>query len=192
MALNLKSIQQHKEELGYDGNPNNSLLVEKVGLKTFMFGPLTSKYYVVSFEQDGLLFMGCNITYAWTNSNFFIPIYKVGNLSLEKAHMINGRLLFNAHKFILSELDGDSSTFIAYDYIVGKSWLKKNINNIKQTISSYPSMEERYRLANSNTTNASSQPNSLDQIAKLKQLLDADAITREEFDEKKKELLDRF
>lgn len=32
----------------------------------------------------------------------------------------------------------------------------------------------------------------LDQIAKLKQLLDTDAITQEEFDEKKKELLDRF
>lgn len=29
------------------------LSVEKVGLKSFMLGPLVSKYYVVSFEKDG-------------------------------------------------------------------------------------------------------------------------------------------
>lgn len=192
MALNLKSIQQHKKQLGYDDNPNNSLLVEKVGLKTFMLGPLVSKYYVVSFEKDGLLFMGCNVTYNWTNSNFFVPIYKIGNLSLQKAHMINGRLLFNAHKFMLSELDGAESTFIAYDYIVGKSWLKTNIANVKQMISSYPTMEERYQMANNATTNTSSENDELDQIAKLKKLLDADAITQEEFESKKKEILDRL
>lgn len=188
MALNLESIQQHKRELGYDDNPHNSLLVKKVGLKSFMLGPLVSKYYVVSFEKDGLLFMGCNAAYVWTNSNFFIPIYKIGNLSLQKSLLINGRLIFNAHKFILGELDGNESTFIAYDYIVGKGWLKENIANIKKVTSSYPTMEERYKMAKSPTP--TSTPNSnLDQIAQLKRLLDDDAITKEEFEAKKKELL---
>ena len=43
--------------------------------------------------------------------------------------------------------------------------------------------------AKNNSNNNVSQTSNLDEIAKLKQLLDMDAISQEEFDQKKQELL---
>lgn len=44
-------------------------------------------------------------------------------------------------------------------------------------------------LPNNNETNAAHQANSVDSLLKYKQLLDANVITEEEFEEKKRELL---
>lgn len=49
---------------------------------------------------------------------------------------------------------------------------------------------DRIIKLNSNSTDTVMQVDSLDQISKLKELLDASAITQEEFDAKKKQLLD--
>ena len=49
---------------------------------------------------------------------------------------------------------------------------------------------DRIIKLNSNGTDTTTQADSLDQISKLKELLDAGAITQEEFDAKKKQLLD--
>ena len=185
MAYTLKSITERKNELGYDPSPNTALIAEKVGFSGVMFGPLASKHSIISFEKDGILLMGCtSVGYIWNDSNLFIPINKIGNLSFKKSYFINGRLVFNAHKLTISDTSGNESSFLVYDSGLGKSWIKDNVANAEKVSASYPSMKERF-----NMSKEASAPDNLDQIAKLKDLLDSGAITEEEFNAKKKQLL---
>ena len=189
MSFTLDGIKKYKEELGYDPNPSNTLLVEKLGLKSFWLGPLTSKYYVISFETDGLLFMGCDLLYKWTGSNFFIPIDEISNLTLKKSYFINGRLMFNASKFSFNSIkDSKNNDFLCYDYILPKPFVKENRSNVEKVIANYPSMAERRKLAEAKKQKQSTS--NLDELAKLKKLLNDSAITQEEYDAKKKQLLD--
>lgn len=188
MVTTPEEIRKHKEELGYDPDPNFTIFVETTGKVSLMLGPITSKTYAISFEKDGLLFMGHhNITNKWNDSNFFIPLNKIGNLQLTKTRFLNGRLLLNAHKLSINNLEQQKTdVFIAYDYLVGKPWIRAGFENVKKRIAEYPPMAERTKIVPDDKGSSAAY---IDEIAKLKQLLDSGALTQEEFESKKKQLL---
>lgn len=184
MVINASTVKKHKLELGYSKNTDNYIMVEKIGIKSFWLGPLSSKEYIVTFEDDGLLFMGRTAIGTWTDSNYFIPIEELGNIILKKSYFINGRLLFNGYKFNLTRLsDNKEARFICYSNI-----LNDNVSNALKKLSSYPSMAKRQELMK--VKREQSSTSNLDELAKLKKLLDDEAITQEEYDAKKKQLLD--
>jgi hypothetical protein len=64
-ALKINDIAEKKKSLGYSENTDYLAYVQVSKKLEYLIGTVTSslinKMYVISFEEDGLLFMGINL-----------------------------------------------------------------------------------------------------------------------------------
>lgn len=189
MGFTQSDLKQKRKELGYNDDISRTLYVEslkKTGWVLGAYAGLFNKYYAISFEKDGLLFMGMNITSQFTDNDFFLPLSKLQTVNIKKARLIEGNLSFNTSLLTLVNMDGEKQDYKVYDWTVGKSgWMKEYRSNAENMIEKYPSLADSQRHSQSSNKSY----DNLDKIAKLKSLLDDGAITQEEYDAKKKELL---
>ncbi|ETA73470.1 SHOCT domain-containing protein [Ligilactobacillus equi] len=187
--VTVEDIKAKKKALGYSEDISRIAYVEastKMNeLVLGAYGALFKGLHILSFEDNGILFMGINALNNWNESDFFLPASEIQSISFRKKYIFGLRLFFNAHELVITKKGETSSArYICYTTMLGKSFLSDSIPNIEKTILSYPKLAE----VQTNQNSGSFESN-LDKLSKLKKLLDSDAITQEEFDEKKKELL---
>lgn len=195
-ALKINDIAEKKKSLGYSENTDYLAYVQVSKKLEYLIGTFTSslinKMYVISFEEDGLLFMGINLANQFTNSDKFIPLSEIGSISYKSSKLINGRLVFNAEKLIINSKDGKTSEHLMYTMVAIASWIKKDLPNVHARIDSYPSLKESFSAKEESSvvtdTNSAADAN-MNKLRELKALLDEGVITQSEFDEKKRDIL---
>lgn len=191
-ALRINDIAEKKKSLGYSENTDYLAYVQVSKKLEYLIGTVTSslinKMYVISFEEDGFLFMGINLANQFTNSDKFIPLSEIGSISYKSSKLINGRLVFNAEKLIINSKDGKTSEHLMYTMVAIASWIKKDLPNVHARIDSYPSLKESFSAKEEPSVVADTS-SAADKLRELKALLDEGVITRSEFDEKKRDIL---
>ncbi|MBJ7675565.1 SHOCT domain-containing protein [Weissella confusa] len=191
-ALKLEDIAAKKVSLGYSGDTSRLAYVETSNKLEYLIGgwnALLNKIYVISFEEDGLLFMGINMVNQFTDNDKFIPLSDLGVISYKKSKFINGRLMFNGEKLVINSADGKSTEHIMYTFLAIAKWVKNDLPNVHATINNYPTLKERMDAKNTKPEIKSSSNSNLADLRELKSLLDDGIITQDDFDRKKAELL---
>lgn len=191
-ALKLEDIAAKKFSLGYSGDTSRLAYVETSNKLEYLIGgwnALLNKIYVISFEEDGLLFMGINMVNQFTDNDKFIPLSDLGVISYKKSKFINGRLMFNGEKLVINSADGKSTEHIMYTFLAIAKWVKNDLPNVHAAINNYPTLKERMDAKNNKPEIKSSSNSNLADLRELKALLDDGIITQEDFDRKKAELL---
>ncbi|MHC9532600.1 SHOCT domain-containing protein [Dellaglioa sp. L3N] len=193
----ISSVVEYKIKLGFSSIKNNFIIAETTGKSEWILGSaiksLIDKFYIISFESDGLLFIGLTKLYKFSGNDMFISLNDFTNIDLKKSRLINGRLVFNAQKMTISMKNEKNREFLVYTYIISIPWLKENIKQSKILLSTYigkstTKKSELNLVLHSIMTN---QPTSniQDDIRSYKSLLDDGIISEEEFNAKKKEPL---
>lgn len=191
-ALKLEDIAAKKVSLGYSGDTSRLAYVETSNKLEYLIGgwnALLNKIYVISFEEDGLLFMGINMVNQFTDNDKFIPLSDLGVISYKKSKFINGRLMFNGEKLVINSADGKSTEHIMYTFLAIAKWVKNDSPNVHSAINNYPTLKERMDAKNTQPEIKSSSNSNLADLRELKSLLDDGIITQDDFDRKKAELL---
>lgn len=191
-ALKLEDIAAKKVSLGYSGDTSRLAYVETSNKLEYLIGgwnALLNKIYVISFEEDGLLFMGINMVNQFTDNDKFIPLSDLGVISYKKSKFINGRLMFNGEKLVINSADGKSTEHIMYTFLAIAKWVKNDLPNVHAAINNYPTLKERMDAKNTKPEIKSSSNSNLADLRELKSLLDDGIITQEDFDKKKAEIL---
>ena len=191
-ALKLEDIAAKKVSLGYSGDTSRLAYVETSNKLEYLIGgwnALLNKIYVISFEEDGLLFMGINMVNQFTDNDKFIPLSDLGVISYKKSKFINGRLMFNGEKLVINSADGKSTEHIMYTFLAIAKWVKNDLPNVHSAINNYPTLKERMDAKNTQPEIKSYSNSNLADLRELKSLLDDGIITQDDFDRKKAELL---
>lgn len=191
-ALKLEDIAAKKVSLGYSGDTSCLAYVETSNKLEYLIGgwnALLNKIYVISFEEDGLLFMGINMVNQFTDNDKFIPLSDLGVISYKKSKFINGRLMFNGEKLVINSADGKSTEHIMYTFLAIAKWVKNDLPNVHAAINNYPTLKERMDEKNTQPAIKSSSNSNLSDLRELKSLLDDGIITQEDFDKKKADIL---
>lgn len=191
-ALKLEDIAAKKVSLGYSGDTSRLAYVETSNKLEYLIGgwnALLNKIYVISFEEDGLLFMGINMVNQFTDNDKFIPLSDLGVISYKKSKFINGRLMFNGEKLVINSADGKSTEHIMYTFLAIAKWVKNDLPNVHAAINNYPTLKERMDAKNTKPEIKVSSNSNLADLRELKSLLDDGIITQDDFDRKKAELL---
>lgn len=191
-ALKLEDIAAKKVSLGYSGDTSRLAYVETSNKLEYLIGgwnALLNKIYVISFEEDGLLFMGINMVNQFTDNDKFIPLSDLGVISYKKSKFINGRLMFNGEKLVINSADGKSTEHIMYTFLAIAKWVKNDLPNVHAAINNYPTLKERMDAKNTKSEIKSSSNSNLADLRELKSLLDDGIITQEDFDKKKAGIL---
>lgn len=191
-ALKLEDIAAKKVSLGYSGDTSRLAYVETSNKLEYLTGgwnALLNKIYVISFEEDGLLFMGINMVNQFTDNDKFIPLSDLGVISYKKSKFINGRLMFNGEKLVINSADGKSTEHIMYTFLAIAKWVKNDLPNVHAAINNYPTLKERMDAKNTKPEIKSSSNSNLADLRELKSLLDDGIITQDDFDKKKAEIL---
>lgn len=186
--MKLDTIQQELKKLGYPDDPSTSVYIESVsGIKALLgsYAALSDRYYIASFQNNGILFMGLNLMRHFNGTHHFVSYEDVGGVEISKAKFINGRLLFNADRMEITDSNGKKATYICYTFMAGEGFWKDNIQNVQRMVDSWPAMSER----KAQPTAAQQSSTVADQLREMKSLLDDGVITQDDFDAKKKELL---
>ncbi|WP_195332349.1 SHOCT domain-containing protein [Weissella cibaria] len=191
-ALKLEDIAAKKVSLGYSGDTSRLAYVETSNKLEYLIGgwnALLNKIYVISFEEDGLLFMGINMVNQFTDNDKFISLSDLGVISYKKSKFINGRLMFNGEKLVINSADGKSTEHIMYTFLAIAKWVKNDLPNVHSAINNYPTLKERMDAKNTQPEIKSSSNSNLSDLRELKSLLDDGIITQEDFDKKKADIL---
>lgn len=191
-ALKLEDIAAKKVSLGYSGDTSRLAYVETSNKLEYLIGgwnALLNKIYVISFEEDGLLFMGINMVNQFTDNDKFIPLSDLGVISYKKSKFINGRLMFNGEKLVINSADGKLTEHIMYTFLAIAKWVKNDLPNVHAAINNYPTLKERMDAKNTKPEIKSSSNSNLADLRELKSLLDDGIITQEDFDKKKAGIL---
>ncbi|MBJ7622913.1 SHOCT domain-containing protein [Weissella confusa] len=193
-ALKLEDIAAKKVSLGYSGDTSRLAYVETSNKLEYLIGgwnALLNKIYVISFEEDGLLFMGINMVNQFTDNDKFIPLSDLGVISYKKSKFINGRLMFNGEKLVINSADGKSTEHIMYTFLAIAKWVKNDLPNVHAAINNYPTLKERMDAKNANNefTATTDSNDKFADLRELKSLLDDGIITQEDFDKKKADIL---
>lgn len=197
-ALNVNDIADKKRSLGYSENTDYLAYVQISKKMEYIIGTsissLINKVYVISFEEDGLLFMGINLANKFTDNDKFVPLSQIGSISYKKSKLINGRLMFNGEKLIINSLDGKSTEHVLFTMLAIAKWVKADLPNVHKRIDEYPSLRES--LNNKESTHANNEEtkvpnNKFDGLRELKSLLDDGVINQEDFDTQKKLILNK-
>lgn len=191
-ALKLEDIAAKKVSLGYSVDTSRLAYVETSNKLEYLIGgwnALLNKIYVISFEEDGLLFMGINMVNQFTDNDKFIPLSDLGVISYKKSKFINGRLMFNGEKLVINSANGKSTEHIMYTFLAIAKWVKNDLPNVHSAINNYPTLKERMDAKNIQPETKASSNSNLADLRELKSLLDDGIITQDDFDRKKAELL---
>lgn len=183
------SIAEHKRSLGFSDRVDNLALLEKISTSSTLFGPMASmiskdKYFLSSFEPNGILFMGYNsVSGNFTGNDYLLPISDFSTVTFKKSKLIAGRLLFNAEKMSITDTHGTTSDYIYSFYYAGTDWIKGTKDKVHEIAASYP------KLAQKSDSSVGTNADSIQDLRELKALLDDGILTQEEFDAKKKQIL---
>lgn len=193
-ALKLEDIAAKKVSLGYSDDTSRLAYIEASNKLEYLIGgwnALLNKMYVISFEDDGLLFMGINPLNKFTDNDKFIPISQLGVISYQKSKLINGRLMFNGEKLVINSIDGKATEHIMYTSLALAKWVKNDLANVHAAIDSYPTLKERMdaQSATNEFTTTTDNNDKFADLRELKSLLDDGIITQEDFDKKKADIL---
>jgi hypothetical protein len=193
-ALKLEDIAAKKVSLGYSDDTSRLAYIEASNKLEYLIGSwnaLLNKVYVISFEDDGLLFMGINPLNKFTDNDKFIPLSKLGVISYQKSKLINGRLIFNGEKLVINSIDGKATEHIMYTYLALAKWVKDDLVNVHAVIDGYPTLKERMdaKKAENIPVTSNEANDKFADLRELKALLDDGIITQEDFDKKKAEIL---
>lgn len=193
-ALKLEDIAAKKVSLGYSDDTSRLAYIEASNKLEYLIGgwnALLNKMYVISFEDDGLLFMGINPLNKFTDNDKFIPISQLGVISYQKSKLINGRLMFNGEKLVINSIDGKATEHIMYTSLALAKWVKNDLTNVHAAIDSYPTLKERMdaQSATNEFTTTTDNNDKFADLRELKSLLDDGIITQEDFDKKKADIL---
>lgn len=189
--LNIENIIEKKKQLGFSEQTDNLAYIETLSNLNWLsvdLAVLTDNMYVISFEDNGLLFMGISKFNHFTGHDKFMPLSQFGAINFKKQRIFKGRPMLNGMKLTISNFDGSNkdSEYIAYTFLLGSSWVKDDLENVITIAANYPSLADRVATQ---SAPAMQEISTTDQLREYKSLLDDEIITQEEFDAKKKELL---
>ncbi|RRG09836.1 MAG: SHOCT domain-containing protein [Lactobacillus sp.] len=190
--LNIENIKNKKISLGFPENTDNLAYVETLSSLNWLsvdLAVLTDKTYIISFEENGLLFMGISKLFHFTGNDKFIPLSEFGAIEFKKQKLFKGRIMMNGMKMSISDFEskGKNADYILYTMLLQASWIKQDLQNVQTVASKYPSLFEKNQKSAIDLK--SSELDTGEELRKLKTLLDDGIITQEDFDAKKKQLL---
>ncbi|KRO04093.1 hypothetical protein IV54_GL001611 [Levilactobacillus paucivorans] len=86
-ALNIKAVNRYRQALGYTSTDNlvvyGYMLNMGMTVLVGVVGMLANKYYMISFEDDGILFLGIGLSSHFTGENSFINFNDLEKISFK-------------------------------------------------------------------------------------------------------------
>ncbi len=126
---NLDYISQVKTELGYDPKSLNITVRNNAASfgKLFFFGYIaafTSKFFNLSLEKDGLLFIQRSMfnNKLLKNKTFFITNDNIQEIKLKKGPL--------SYKMTIIDSDNKKTHFLINRVLAGVPWHKENLNKL--------------------------------------------------------------
>ncbi|QBO36614.1 zinc ribbon domain-containing protein [Periweissella cryptocerci] len=143
-------IANRKVKLGYSGDTSRMVLAdprsENEGIGSAVGGyfyaiakSMGRSRYVISFEENGLLFMEItNTKHEFTGKDTFVPKNEIGAISFDQALLTNGGLALNTKAMTIMQ-NGENHIFTIYTYLAGGNfkWLKADMPTILQIAPNY-------------------------------------------------------
>ncbi|WDF83732.1 SHOCT domain-containing protein [Lacticaseibacillus pabuli] len=190
--MKLSKIQAQLQKIGYSDDASTSVYIENAGglgrMLVGTFRELTDKYYVASFQPDGILFMTLGMARHFKDTAHFIKRENIRNIRISSAKFINGRLLSNADKLEIFDNDGGEAVYILYNYMMGENFWQQNIENMTRVIDSWPQPADQQDAAVPEPDDDPNLNGGNTQLRNLQALLDQGVISQADFDAKKKQL----
>jgi len=140
--MDLNSIYSYKNNLGYPSKSKMMILVHARGNFEFFFarralGKTATRSrteYVISFEDDGLVFMQVNRDGMFTGDNSFMPRSSFSRISAEQKSCIGGHHTSSQYDMELFGNHGEVAQFTVYTQSSSVDWLNQyattTINNL--------------------------------------------------------------
>jgi len=126
-APNLENIKRYREALGYTSTDNpvvyGYMLDTGLTLLIGVAGVLATKYYMISFEDDGILFLGLDITSHFTGENAFIKFTDLEKVTFKGLGL----------SYTLTLSDGDNTMKVKVNrFIMGRPWQGASVKILAQ------------------------------------------------------------
>ncbi|WP_125573756.1 hypothetical protein [Levilactobacillus huananensis] len=126
-APNLENIDRYRKALGYTstGNPvvYGYMLDTGLTLLVGVVGVLATQYDMISFEDDGVLFLGMDLTSHFTGENAFIKFADLEKITFKGFGL----------SYTLTLSDGDNTMKVKVNrFIMGRPWQGTNVKILAQ------------------------------------------------------------
>ena len=103
-AFNAADIAAKKQELGYPADTTNVAYIEanhKLEDVIGAFNAFTGKNFVISFEENGLLFMGLTPLNQFNGTDKFVALSEIGAIAHTDEAVFNGRFVTDSETLVL-------------------------------------------------------------------------------------------
>lgn len=122
----------YKRAMGLEPTDDNVVVGQSANMVRMListaYAALTQKWFVLSFEKDGILFIGLNNLSRFTGKNIFIPKESISDISYR------GGLL---RKVLSVTVDGRTNKYYLSKVIMVCDFQSKNMENLDDLIDQY-------------------------------------------------------
>lgn len=120
-------ISEYKQEMGFPGKVDNVLYIQNNYMKKMLLigalATLNNKMMFVSFEEQGILFVGYDLVGHFNGVNTFVP-----NNEIQEIHLTSG-VMQNKLKIVTVK---ERLNFLAPKLLVGAPYQKQNLNSLME------------------------------------------------------------
>lgn len=139
-AFNAADIAAKKQELGYPADTTNVAYIEanhKLEDVIGAFNAFTGRNFVISFEENGLLFMGLTPLNQFNGTDKFVALSEIGTIAHTDEAVFNGRFVTDSETLVLDSLHGDHTENRLYTTSTLADWVAENVANVNAIIDGY-------------------------------------------------------
>ena len=122
----------YKRAMGIEPTADNVVVAESANMGRMListaYAAMTDKWFVLSFEKDGVLFMGINKLSRFNGKNIFIPKESISEMDYKNSVL---------RKVFSFKTDGRKNKYYLSPFLLTCDFQKKNMENLDSFIAQY-------------------------------------------------------
>lgn len=130
--LKTDRVIAYKRAMGIEPTADNVVVAESANMGRMListaYAAMTDKWFVLSFEKDGVLFMGINKLSRFNGKNIFIPKESISEMDYKNSVL---------RKVFSFKTDGRKNKYYLSPFLLTCDFQKKNMENLDSFIAQY-------------------------------------------------------
>lgn len=130
--LKTDRVIAYKRLMGIEPKADNVVVAESANMGRMListaYAAMTDKWFVLSFEKDGVLFMGINKLSRFNGKNIFIPKESISEMDYKNSVL---------RKVFSFKTDGRKNKYYLSPFLLTCDFQKKNMENLDSFIAQY-------------------------------------------------------
>ncbi|CAI2606311.1 MAG: zinc ribbon domain-containing protein [Apilactobacillus sp.] len=122
----------YKRAMGIEPTADNVVVAEAANMGRMListaYAAITDKWFILSFEEDGVLFMGINKLSRFTGQNIFIPKESISEMGYKNSVL---------RKVFSFKTDGRKNKYYLSPFLLNCDFQKKNMEKLDSFIAQY-------------------------------------------------------